>query len=115
MTQETDNAEHQPPSIVIPVTQPVQELRVANATNVHDLATSIVRHTDEGKFVTLSCIGVGSLAQGTKAVIIANGKLSAQGKVLVRIDHFGSAHINDSVERTTIRVDLHLCRLGFSQ
>lgn len=92
--------------------QPEIELRVASGTNVHDLATSIIRNIDEGKLVVLSTIGVGAQAQATKAVIIANQKLSAYGKVLVRIDEFGQANIDEQVERTTIRMPLYMFRRG---
>jgi stage V sporulation protein SpoVS len=85
-----------------------QELKVAATTDVQYLATSIVRNTEEGKQVILSCIGVQPQSQAVKAVAIANGHVAPQGFVFVLLPSFHVTRFTDrvsmeQVERTAMK------------
>lgn len=62
--------------------RPQQILRVASNTGVSQLATSLLKYVQEGSDVTLSCIGVASIAQALKACARANGEAVTNGMCL---------------------------------
>ena len=74
------------------------ELRVQSGTPIHTLAVSIVRNQEEGKKVSLSCIGPGAISQALKAVARSNGEVAQQGAVNVCLPAFQEKTI---VDRTT--------------
>ena len=85
----------------------VQELRVSNGTNVKQLATAILRFMEEGKKVSLACIGPQSQSQALKAVAVANGEMAPQGKILLvlpafDVKVFADKDTRNSVEMTAI-------------
>jgi len=93
---------------VVPAHKEPYEFRVSNKTSVHDLATGIQRHVEEGKSVVLSCMGVAPNSTAVKAVAVANGRVAPQGFVFLIMPAFGSAMVTNKdhqgeVERTTIR------------
>lgn len=88
-----------------------QELKVASTTDVQLLATSIVKNSEEGKAVVLSCIGVQPQSQASKAVAIANGHVAPQGYIFLMCPSFHVTRFPDRVkqemvERTAIRYAL---------
>lgn len=105
------------PHDAVPAQQAEQELRVATSTNVQLLATSIVRNVEEGKRVTLSCIGVQPVSQAVKAVAIANGQVAPHGMVFFispafHVAHFKDRESNEDVERTVMRLTIVVHRIG---
>ncbi len=96
-----------------------QDLKVANGTPVQALATAIVKYTEEGKYVYLSCIGVQAVAQAAKAVAAANGQTAPNGYVFLLLPWFHVAMIpaegmkdGPLVERTMVRFTVVRHRLG---
>lgn len=73
----------------------IAELRVSNGTPSKALATSILRYLDDGKRVTLSCIGAQCLNQAVKAVAIANAEAASGGHMLVVIPSFETRSFPD--------------------
>jgi len=59
-------------------TENVQELRVAFNTDIHSLATSIIRNHDEGRRIYLACVGSTAVHQAMKAVASVNAKSDGQ-------------------------------------
>lgn len=87
------------------------ELRVASSTDVNMLATSLSKNIEEGKSVSLSCIGLQPLSQAVKAVAVANGFVAPQGFVFVLLPSFSVTKFPDRetgemVERTAIKFTL---------
>lgn len=78
--------------------QQTQELRVANTTNVQQLATSIYKNLQEGKRVYLTCIGVQSIGQAVKATAIVNGISGPQGWYISTANSFMET---EEVDRNT--------------
>ena len=94
------------------------ELRVANTTNVHELATAIMRNTDEGKRLTLACIGVQAVSQASKGVAISNGKAGPVGFQFSMQPWFDITKVPEGdgstamVDRTVIKFTLLRVRNG---
>lgn len=89
--------------------QNLTELRVANETPIQNLATAMVRYIEEGRHVTLSCIGAQSISQAVKAVAISHGTTAPGGKLLAIIPTFNVKDIKDKfsqqmVETTALRL-----------
>lgn len=94
------------------------ELRVANTTNVHELATSMERNAKEGKDLTLACIGVQAVSQAAKSCAIANGKVGPSGFQFTMQPWFDMTQLPESegsqvmVDRTVIKFTLLKIRAG---
>jgi stage V sporulation protein SpoVS len=87
------------------------ELRVASTTDVNLLATSLTKNVEEGKSVSLSCIGLQPLSQAVKAVAVGNGFTAPHGFVFVMMPSFSVTKFPDRetgevVERTAIKFTL---------
>lgn len=95
------------------LTRDMIELRVSSTTSAPDLAIASLRYFEEGKKVVLSCIGARSIAEGVKAVAIANGEAAQQGKLMLALPAFELKQVEDQatgkmVELTAIRLVLCL-------
>lgn len=80
-----------------------EELRVKGTTSPKDLAGSIVKNLQNGKAVTLSCIGHQSIGQAVKSLPIANGMLVTQGYMVAAFVGFEVKHLQldgEDQERT---------------
>lgn len=88
--------------------------RVSNGTDVHKLATSIVRSTDEGKRVIVACVGVQTISQAVKSVAIANGRTASRGFVFFMLPVFHVNRLEDGVEHTVIRFHIVKHLIGLS-
>lgn len=78
------------------------ELKVAAASNPSSVAGSLVKNIQEGKDVTLLCIGASAVNQAVKALGIARGYIASQGVDLYFKVGFTNLMI-DGNERTALK------------
>lgn len=78
-------------------------LKVASASNPSSVAGSLVKNLAEGKDVELLAVGAGALNQAIKAVAIARGYVSPQGKDLTIKPGFEDVEI-DGEKKTAIKL-----------
>lgn len=82
------------------------DLRVSSTTNVHFLATAMVKYFQEGYRVQISCIGVVPISIAMKAIAVAEGKVSPEGFTLAAVPLFYSDDVtnrdNGLLEKKTV-------------
>ena len=80
----------------------VNEIKVASSSSVKSVAGSITKSFEEGKGVEVTAIGAGAVNQAVKAIAMARGFLSVQGRDLYTAPGFSTIKI-DGEEKTAIK------------
>lgn len=62
------------------------------------MAVSIFRNMEEGRDVTLGCVGPVSFSQAVKALILANGMAGPVGKMFLLMPYFAMGEVNRKVQ-----------------
>ena len=93
-----------------------QILRVGNATKTQALSWAIYRYSEEGKAVTLSCIGMMAVYTSIKAAIMANKLAASAGYAFFLLPYFQqSPALRPQVEgeeRVTVCIRLRKTPIG---